>query len=124
MCSPQTGALLSAGLRDGVMRNTLALVISAGVSVLLVLTLIMISGWWMFVLGLRWNAPLTTAHISILALWCFAAWTVMRLFKFLGQLADLGIVMAPVRIPLMADSDSIPIADSVPDDGGHAARVS
>jgi hypothetical protein len=29
-----------------------------------------------------------------------------------------------VRIPLMADSDSILIADSVPCDGGHAARVS
>ena len=29
-----------------------------------------------------------------------------------------------VRIPLMADSDSIPIADSIPCDGGHAARVS
>ena len=31
---------------------------------------------------------------------------------------------ALVRIPLMADSDSIPIADSVPGDGGHVARVS
>ena len=31
---------------------------------------------------------------------------------------------AQVRIPLMADSDSIPIADSVPCDGGHAAPVS
>ena len=31
---------------------------------------------------------------------------------------------AVVRIPLMADSDSIPIADSVPGDGGHVARVS
>ncbi|MGU5153028.1 hypothetical protein, partial [Pseudomonas aeruginosa] len=30
----------------------------------------------------------------------------------------------PLRIPLMADSDSIPIADSVPGDGGHVARVS
>ena len=29
-----------------------------------------------------------------------------------------------VRIPLMADSDSIPIADSVLGDGGHVARVS
>jgi transposase len=29
-----------------------------------------------------------------------------------------------VRIPLMADSDSIPIADSVPCDGGHLARGS
>jgi len=29
-----------------------------------------------------------------------------------------------VRIPLMADSDSIAIADSVPCDGGHLARVS
>lgn len=32
--------------------------------------------------------------------------------------------LARVRIPLMADSDSIPIADSVPGDGGHVARVS
>ena len=31
---------------------------------------------------------------------------------------------AKVRIPLMADSDSISIADSVPCDGGHVARVS
>ena len=29
-----------------------------------------------------------------------------------------------LRIPLMADSDSISIADSVPGDGGHVARVS
>jgi len=29
-----------------------------------------------------------------------------------------------MRIPLMADSDSIPIADSVPCDGGHRARGS
>jgi hypothetical protein len=29
-----------------------------------------------------------------------------------------------LRIPLMADSDSIPIADSIPFDGGHRARVS
>ena len=33
-------------------------------------------------------------------------------------------VLAQLRIPLMADSDSIPIADSIPCDGGHAARVS
>ena len=32
--------------------------------------------------------------------------------------------MVTLRIPLMADSDSIPIADSVPGDGGHVARVS
>ncbi|UOB04708.1 hypothetical protein [[Acidovorax] ebreus] len=32
--------------------------------------------------------------------------------------------MLMLRIPLMADSDSIPIADSVPGDGGHVARVS
>ncbi|KAB0584048.1 LysR family transcriptional regulator [Ideonella dechloratans] len=39
---------------------------------------------------------------------------------------DLGFVLLDrdVRIPLMADSDSIPIADSVPGDGGHVARVS
>jgi hypothetical protein len=35
-----------------------------------------------------------------------------------------GFTASELRIPLMADSDSIPIADSVPDDGGHAARVS
>ena len=35
--------------------------------------------------------------------------------------ARSGVIL---RIPLMADSDSIPIADSVPCDGGHVARVS
>ena len=42
------------------------------------------------------------------------------------QVAGGGIAAAgrPLRIPLMADSDSIPIADSVPCDGGHVARVS
>jgi hypothetical protein len=34
------------------------------------------------------------------------------------------VLVIEVRIPLMADSDSISIADSVPCDGGHAARVS
>ena len=37
-------------------------------------------------------------------------------------IADL--IADTLRIPLMADSDSIPIADSVPGDGGHVARVS
>ena len=32
--------------------------------------------------------------------------------------------LCKLRIPLMADSDSIPIADSIPFDGGHRARVS
>ena len=37
------------------------------------------------------------------------------------QAARVNLAM---RIPLMADSDSIPIADSVLGDGGHVARVS
>ena len=40
------------------------------------------------------------------------------------QLDALSKSGCTVRIPLMADSDSIPIADSVPGDGGHVARVS
>ncbi|WOB11346.1 hypothetical protein [Piscinibacter gummiphilus] len=57
----------------------------------------------------------------------------VRLQGLLGQRVTLCTVLADgskhrrsglVRIPLMADSDSIPIADSVPGDGGHAARVS
>ncbi len=118
------GSLLKAGLRDGVMRNTLPLVISAGVSVFLVLVLIVISGWWMFVLGLRWNAALTTAHISILALWCFSAWTVVRLFTFLGQLADLGIVMAPeFLVPFKADHVTLELRPKQVDKKGEFAFV-
>ena len=118
------GALLMAGLRDGVLRNTLPLVISAGVSVLLVLTLIVMSGWWMFVLGLRWNAPLTTAHISIVALWGVAAWTVIRLFKFLGHLADLGIVMAPeILVPFKADHVTLELRPKEVDKKGEFAFV-
>ncbi|OSZ72962.1 hypothetical protein [Hydrogenophaga sp. IBVHS1] len=118
------GALLLAGLRNGVLRNTLPLVISAGISVLLVLAFVVLSGWWIFVLGLRWNAPLTTAHISILALWCFAAWTVMRLFNFLGQLADLGIVMAPeFLVPFKADHVTLELRPKQGDKKGEFAFV-
>ena len=38
--------------------------------------------------------------------------------------ASMVTIYGKLRIPLMADSDSIPIADSIPCDGGHAARVS
>lgn len=48
---------------------------------------------------------------------------------FAGQVHGLLIksccgYLVEVRIPLMADSDSIPIADSVPCDVGHLARGS
>ena len=45
----------------------------------------------------------------------------------LRQLIADGFILSrasELRIPLMADSDSISIADSVPGDGGHVARVS
>ena len=52
--------------------------------------------------------------LGLSALGAGAAFFEWLTFRLAGQL----------RIPLMADSHSIPIADSVPCDGGHAARVS
>lgn len=107
------GALLLAGLRNGVMRNTLPIVIGMGIIAMLVLIFIVASGWWIFAQGLRWNAPLTTAHISILAVWGFAAWTGVRLFKFLAELADLGIVMAPdLLVPFKSDHVTLELRPS------------
>jgi len=89
------GALLLAGLRGGIVRATLPFIISAVAIVVAVLLLLTLSGWWIVVTGLRWNSPLTTAHLSIVGMWGFAMWTGISLFRFFDQLADLGIVMAP-----------------------------
>lgn len=49
----------------------------------------------------------------------------VQLRGFLGQSPVAHFHVAElVRIPLMADIDSTPIADSVPGDGGQLARVS
>lgn len=47
-----------------------------------------------------------------------------RTLKHLHRSGEARALVISVRIPLMADSDSISIADSVPGDGGHVARVS
>ena len=43
---------------------------------------------------------------------------------FIGRIIGFPHIEFEVRIPLMADSDSTFIADSIPFDGGHPALVS
>jgi hypothetical protein len=89
------GSVLLAGLRNGVVRHTRALVISISVILSVAILLLSFSAWWTVVTGLSSNDPISAAHVSLLAMWGFAAWTVWGLFKFMSELADLGIVMAP-----------------------------
>ncbi|MGC4396513.1 hypothetical protein [Hydrogenophaga sp. T2] len=89
------GAVISAGLRGGVVRHTLPLIVSTSVFVTVAVFLLLFSAWWLVVTGLRSNSPLSTAHVSYTVMWCFVSWVVWRVFKFMSELAELGIVLAP-----------------------------
>lgn len=89
------GALVLAGLRGGVVRATMPFIVGVVSLATLMLILLVFGGWLLLTAGLRWNAPITTTHISIAAIWVIAVWAGRRAFLFLDELGDLGIVMAP-----------------------------
>lgn len=118
------GALLLKGLRGGVVRATRPFIVSAIALCTSILILLALSAWGMFVTGMRWNSPITTTHISIAALWGVWMWAGLRLFRFLGQLADLGIVMAPdVLVPFREDHVTLELRPRVGDARGAFAFV-
>lgn len=118
------GALISAGLRGGVVRHTLPLIVSTSAFVSIAILLLSFSAWWMVVTGLRSNSPLSAAHVSYAVMWCFASWTVWGLFKFMSQLADLGIVMAPeFLVPFKEDHVTLELQPRDGDKKGAFAFV-
>ncbi len=117
-------AWLSAGLRSGVVRHTRALIVSISALVSIAIILLSFSAWWTVVTGLSSNGPLSPAHLSFVAMWCFAAWTVWELFKFMSELADLGIVMAPdFLVPFKEDHVTLELKPRDGDKKGAFAFV-
>lgn len=118
------GALLLAGLRNGVMRHTLPLIISTSVVAGLLTLFLLGSSWLIVVTGLRMHTPVTTAQLTLAVVLCLAVWLSRRFFHFLGSLADLGIVMAPeVLVPFKEDHVTLELRPRVGDKKGEFAFV-
>jgi len=98
------GSLVSAGLRTGVLRHTVAFIAMAGAVITVLIALVVLSAWWLIVNGLQLNTPLTVAHLCLALSWGLIAWGTYRCFDFLAKLGDLGIVMAPeILLPFKED---------------------
>lgn len=118
------GSVLLAGLRNGVVRHTRALVIFISVILSVAIVLLSFSAWWTVVTGLNSHGPISAAHVSLVAMWGFAAWTVWGLFKFMSELADLGIVMAPeFLVPFKEDHVTLELRAKDGDKKGAFAFV-
>lgn len=118
------GSVLLAGLRNGVVRHTRALVISISAMLSIAILLLSFSAWWTVVTGLSSHGPISAAHLSLVAMWGFAAWTVWGLFKFMSELADFGIVMAPeFLVPFKEDHVTLELRAKDGDKKGAFAFV-
>lgn len=118
------GALLLVGLRNGVMRHTLPLIISTSVVAALLALVLLGSSWLILVMGLRMHTPVTTAQLTVAVVMSLAFWVSRRFFHFLGTLADFGIVMAPeVFVPFKEDHVTLELRPRVGDKKGEFAFV-
>ena len=110
------GAMINATLRRGVVSHVLPLVIFAVACLVALACLVLVVGWWMFSVGVRMNSPVTTAHLSYLFIWAAFALLVYRAFRFVGDLGDLGIVMAPdILVPFKEDHVTLEVRRDSPD---------
>lgn len=89
------GSLVLATLRNGTVAKAMPVTLFV-VAVLVALAwLLLLLGWRMFSLASQMNSPVTTAQLAYVLLWLGVTAVVYRAFRFVGDLGDLGIVMAP-----------------------------
>lgn len=104
------GSAMLAALRVGWLRNTLPLAISVGAVVAMLAMLVLFTAWLMVSYGARLNTPVTTAQITLVVVWGTLAYLLSRVFCFLSDLGDLGIVIAPeAMVPFKEDHVTLEI---------------
>ncbi len=70
----------------------------------------------MFSVALQMNVPVTTAHLSYLFVWAGISMIIYRAFRFLGDLGDFGIVMAPdFMVPFKEDHVTLEVRRNTQD---------
>lgn len=98
------GAMIHATLRRGIVPNVRPLFIFVVASLVVLALLVLVLGWRMLSLALQMNSPVTTAQVAYVFFWAGVALIIYRIFRFVGDLGDLGIVMAPdFMVPFKED---------------------
>ena len=118
------GSLVLATLRSGTVAKALPVTIFVVVVLVVLAWLLLLLGWRMFSLASQMNSPVTTAQLANMFLWLGFAVMVYRAFRFVGDLGDLGIVMAPeVMVPFKEDHVTLEVRRSPQDKEVHFAFV-
>lgn len=89
------GAWLASALRGGILRWTRTFRISLLVAVIAALVLVLGLIWLGVMIGIRSARPLTLQDVFLLGGLLVVCWMTVRVFRFLDELFDLRIVIAP-----------------------------
>lgn len=110
------GSFVRATLRGGIVAKVMPVTIFAVVILVILTWVLLLLGWWMFSLASQMNSPVTTAQLANIFLWLGVAVVVYRAFRFVGDLGDLGIVMAPeIMVPFKEDHVTLEVRRSPQD---------
>jgi hypothetical protein len=110
------GSLVLATLRNGTVAKAMPVTIFAVVILVMLAWVLLLLGWRMFSLASQMNSPVTTAQLANMFLWLGVAVLVYRAFRFVGDLGDLGIVMAPeIMVPFKDDHVTLEVRRSPQD---------
>jgi hypothetical protein len=119
------GAWLGGALRNGILRWTLGVRITIAGTLALVSFAVIGLVWLGLTLGLRSTQPLTLSELLGIGLVAGLAWETIQVHRFLADLFDLRIVLAPSFItPLLEDNVTLELRHaSADDDIGELAFV-
>lgn len=114
------GAFLNKALRAGAIRWSMATRWSIMLVVMSTLIGVLAVVWGLFYVGLRISRPLSPADLTLTALVLLMVIYVAQLFRFLGELFELRIVMAPTLLaPWSKDNVTLELRPSSEDSVGE-----
>lgn len=107
------GSLALATLRSGTVAKAVPVTIFVAAILVALAWVLLLLGWRMFSLASQMNSPVTTAQLANMLLWLSFAVVIYRAFRFVGELGDLGIVMAPeFMVPFKEDHVTLEVRRS------------
>lgn len=119
------GAWLGGALRNGILRWTMGVRIAVVGTFVLICCGVVGIVWLGLSLGLRTTQPLTLSNLLGIGLLAGLAWETMQVYRFLADLFDLRIVMAPsFMTPISEESVTLELRQAhADDDVGELAFV-
>ena len=117
-------AWLSSTLQGGVVRWSTSLRWTVGGAAMGLLVVLMLVIWMTLAVGSKIQRPLSPADLAVALTLCAFAFVVAEVFRFLVELFDLGIIMAPALLtPLKDGNVTLELRRSMDDAPAHLAFV-